>query len=134
MCLVLAKGGGRIVDALDSSHSPSNKALELTGGRRRRPTAGQRHSVKEEFSWYEEKRIGLGYDFLLQIDAGIRFIERDPEIYQIGYKGTRKHIIKRFPYKMIYLLEKHKIIILAIIHSKRNPNLIIRRIDDSDKS
>ena len=61
--------------------------------------------LNEAFSWYEEKRIGLGYDFLLQIDASIRFIERNPEIYPISYKGTRKHIIKRFPYKIIYLIE-----------------------------
>ncbi len=28
----------------------------------------------ETFSWYEDNRQGLGYDFLLQVDAGLRFI------------------------------------------------------------
>ena len=47
------------------------------------------NDLKEAFSWYEDKRQGLGYDFLLQIDAGLRFIERNPEICPPEYKGTR---------------------------------------------
>ena len=84
--------------------------------------------LKEAFSWYEDKRIGLGYDFLLQVDAGINFINRNPEIHPIEYKGTRKHLIKRFPYKIIYLVEEEEIIILAVIHGKRRPDLIKKRI------
>ena len=26
------------------------------------------HDLKEAFSWYEDNRTGLGYDFLLQIE------------------------------------------------------------------
>ena len=85
--------------------------------------------IIEAFSWYEDKRTGLGYDFLLQVDAGINFIYRNPEIHLIEYKGTRKHLIKRFPYKIIYLVEEEKIIILAVMHGKRRPDLIKKRID-----
>ncbi|WP_211341342.1 type II toxin-antitoxin system RelE/ParE family toxin [Desulfoglaeba alkanexedens] len=55
------------------------------------------NDLKEAFSWYEDKRQGLGYDFLLQIEAGLKFIERNPEICPPEHKGTRKHLIKRFP-------------------------------------
>jgi len=70
--------------------------------------------LKEAFSWYEDKRTGLGYDFILQVDAGINFINRNPEIHPIEYKGTRRHLIRRFPYKTIYLVEEEEIIILAV--------------------
>ncbi len=43
--------------------------------------------LKEAFSWYENKRLGLGYD--LQADAGIRFIERNLEVHPLEYKRTR---------------------------------------------
>ncbi|MEW6201132.1 MAG: type II toxin-antitoxin system RelE/ParE family toxin [bacterium] len=65
----------------------------------------------------------------MQIDAGINFINRNPEIHPIEYKGTRKHVIKRFPYKIIYLVKKEKVIILAVIHTKRRSDLIKKRID-----
>ena len=38
------------------------------------------HDLKEAFSWYEDNRTGLGYDFLLQVDAGINFIQRNPDL------------------------------------------------------
>ncbi|MDP2681535.1 MAG: type II toxin-antitoxin system RelE/ParE family toxin [Deltaproteobacteria bacterium] len=87
------------------------------------------NDLKEAFSWYEDNRLGLGYDFLLRVDVGLRFIERKPEIHAPEYKGTRKHLIKRFPYKIIYLVEKERIIVLAVIHGKRSPDLIKKRID-----
>jgi mRNA-degrading endonuclease RelE of RelBE toxin-antitoxin system len=69
--------------------------------------------LKEAYSWYEDKRTVLGYDFLLQVDAGLNSIARNPNINPLEYKGTRKHLLKRFPYKIIYLIEKEKIIVLA---------------------
>lgn len=49
--------------------------------------------LTEAFVWYEDKRDGLGFDFLLQVDAGLRFVARNPKIYAPAYKGTRKHIV-----------------------------------------
>ncbi len=86
------------------------------------------NDLKEAFSWYEDKRIGLGYDFLLQVDAGIRFIERNPEVCSSQYKGTRRHLIKRFPYKIVYFVKEANIIVLAVIHGKRSPSLIKKRV------
>lgn len=85
--------------------------------------------LKEAYSWYEDKRQGLGHDFLLQVDAGLNFIARYPDIHPIEYKGTRKHLLKRFPYKIIYLVENNRIVILAVIHGRRSPALIKKRIE-----
>ena len=32
------------------------------------------NDLNEAFSWYEDKRQGLGHDFLLQVDAGLRIL------------------------------------------------------------
>jgi len=88
------------------------------------------NDLKETFSWYEDKRKGLGHDFLLQVDGGLKFLERNPEIFKPEYKGIRKHLIKRFPYKIIYLLKKPMIFVIAIIHGKRSQHLITERIDN----
>jgi hypothetical protein len=61
------------------------------------------NDLRESFLWYEEKRQGLGHDFLLQIEAGLKFIQRNPELTPVEYKEARKRIIKKFPYKIIYL-------------------------------
>ena len=81
------------------------------------------------FSWYEDNRTGLGYDFFLQVDVGINVIKRSPEIHPIEYKETRKHLIKRFPYKIIYFVNEEKIIILAVLHGKRSFELLKSRVN-----
>lgn len=86
--------------------------------------------LKGAFFWYEDKRVGLGHDFLLQVNAGLNFIMRNPVIHPIEYKGARKHIVKRFPYKIIYFVEQEKIIVLAVLHGKRRPDLLKKRMDD----
>ncbi len=91
-----------------------------------RPEAEE--DLKEVFSWYEHNRTGLGYDFLLQVDAGINFIKRKPESHPTEYKGTRKHLIKRFPYKIIYFIEEEKIVVIAVLHGKRSPDLLKKRL------
>lgn len=85
--------------------------------------------LKKAFLWYEDKRTGLGSDFLLQVDAGINFINRNPETHPVKYRGTRKHLIKRFPYKIIYFIEEEKIIVIAVLHGRRSPNLLKKRLD-----
>ena len=85
--------------------------------------------LKEAYSWYEDKRQWLGHDFLLHVAAGLNFIKRSPNIHPIEYRGTRKHLIKRFPYKIIYLVENDRIIVLAVIHGRRSPALIKKRRD-----
>ena len=80
--------------------------------------------LEEGFQWYQKKRKGLGYDFLLQVDAGLKFIQRNPEIHNIEYKGTRKHLVRKFPYKIVYLIDVDRVVILGIIHSRRHPDFM----------
>lgn len=91
-----------------------------------RPEAEQ--DVQKAFLWYEKNRLALGCDFLLQVDAGLQFIQRNPEVHPAEYKEVRTHILKRFPYKMIYRIETGNIIILAVLHGKRGPAVMKKRV------
>lgn len=91
-----------------------------------RPEAEE--DIAEAFSWYEARRRGLGHDFLLQVDAAFRFLGRDPLVFPEQYKGVRRHLLKRFPYKILYRAKNKKVIILAVIYGGRDPNWIKKRI------
>jgi len=80
------------------------------------------------FQWYEGRRIGLGHDFLLQVDAGFRFLERTPLVFPEIYRGIRRHLIKRFPYKIYYLVEETTVVILAVVYGGRDPQWIRKRL------
>lgn len=88
------------------------------------------NDVSEIFDWYESQRIGLGFDFLLQIDSGIRLIGYNPKLFSEQYKGVRRYLIRRFPYKLFYRMEKNRVVVLAVIHAVRDPDWTKKRISN----
>lgn len=77
--------------------------------------------LSEAVSWYEKKVKGLGANFLLNIEAAIESIIRTPEAFTPIYKNTRRALVRKFPFGIHYLIEKEKIVVLAIFHARRNP-------------
>ncbi|NLF30144.1 MAG: type II toxin-antitoxin system RelE/ParE family toxin [Planctomycetes bacterium] len=84
-----------------------------------------RHEAEEElaaaFAWYEERVPGLGAAFLLAVEAVIESIGRNPMRHALVYKSVRQALTRRFPYKVLYLVEESRVIVLAVFHARRNP-------------
>ena len=82
--------------------------------------------AREEFSaavrWYEEQRPGLGvelFDAVVQATSGI---QAQPEIGTLSRdRRTRRVLVQRFPYQVVYRLSANEIVIVAIAHLKRKP-------------
>ena len=73
--------------------------------------------------WYEAQRPGLGGDLYDAVNGTIESITRQPELGSTDYADrlSRRVLISRFPYHVVYRLEADAIIILAIAHMKRRP-------------
>jgi plasmid stabilization system protein ParE len=84
--------------------------------------------VSEAYSWYDERRIGLGEEFLTCVDAGIQSICRNPEMHPIVYKNYRRGMVRRFPYSIFYEHISNTVIIYAVFHTSQNPLKWHRRI------
>ena len=83
--------------------------------------------ASDEFSeavrWYEARRSGLGGEFFDAVAATLSLIETRPEIgTTISADGlTRRALLARFPYQVVYRLRPTEIVIAAIAHLKRRP-------------
>lgn len=71
--------------------------------------------------WYNEKKEGLGDEFLLVLDAKINAVLRNPEQFQVVHRNVRRALIKRFPYGVFYIIENGRIVVIAIHHTSRKP-------------
>ena len=70
--------------------------------------------------WYDKVKDGLGESFLQDLNERLEKISLFPTSFQqISNSGIRQTLLKRFPYHIIYVNEKDKIIILSIYHVKR---------------
>ena len=79
--------------------------------------------LAEAVGWYETRRAGLGGEFFDAVVVALTLIEARPEIgTAISADGqTRRLLVDRFPYQVVYRLRPTEIVIAAIAHLKRRP-------------
>jgi len=59
---------------------------------------------------YNDKREGLGDEFVLALDAKINAIQRSPLQFQIVYKNVRRALTERFPFGIFFIIEKGNVV------------------------
>ena len=84
--------------------------------------------IDEAYSWYEERRPGLGEDFLGCVDASIHTICRMPDLYAKVHKDYRRALVRRFPYAIFYEYTGGKVFVYSIFHTSRNPDKWKKRL------
>jgi len=81
--------------------------------------------AEEEFfkaiDYYENIESGLGYDFALEVYSAIKISADYPEAWAMMDSDVRRTLVKRFPYGILYSIEKERIFILAVMNLHRNP-------------
>ncbi len=84
--------------------------------------------LAEGFDWYEQRRSGLGGEFLNEVQTRLRSIEQNPLRYAAVYRSARQALVRRFPYKVLYLFEGDKVEVLSVVHAKRQPQFWQERV------
>lgn len=82
--------------------------------------------LEEAAAWYEQRRSGLGDEFMEAVDDALAFIAQwphsgspTPEVPS-DLRIRRAHV-RRFPYHIVYLEMLGVIRILAFAHDRRSP-------------
>jgi plasmid stabilization system protein ParE len=79
--------------------------------------------------WYEEQRPGLGAEFFDAVVETTALIRERPESGPLSPDGrTRRLMVHRFPYQVVYSVATDKIVIVAVAHLKRRPGYWERRV------
>jgi len=84
--------------------------------------------IQESVNWYNDKVDGLGLEFIFELKNAESQIIHNPESWPIYEAGTRRYLMKRFPYGIIYLVSEQKIQIVAVAHCKRKPGYWKKRL------
>ena len=71
--------------------------------------------------WYERQQPGLGAEFLLCVEEVFARLNRTPEMYEEVYRGVRRALTRRFPYAVYYRVAANDVVVLGILHTRRDP-------------
>jgi hypothetical protein len=85
---------------------------------------------REAKEFYEIEQSGLGNRFAKDIREATHRITLFPEAWPLEKSEIRKCILHKFPYKILYSIQKGEIIILAFAHMHRMPSYWEERIKD----
>jgi toxin ParE1/3/4 len=86
-------------------------------------TAAAAAEIDRASDWYEQHSPPARLGFLRALDRTIGFIVDHPEQYQIAYRETRRALVSGFPYILFYTFTDRRVVVLACIHTARDPNL-----------
>ncbi len=78
--------------------------------------------VQQAYRWYEQRRTGLGDDFLAGVEEVFERLRQTPEVHQLIYRDVRRALPRRFPYNIYYRLHADRVEVIAVQHSRRDPS------------
>jgi plasmid stabilization system protein ParE len=86
-----------------------------------------RAELRSAALWYDERRPGLGDEFIAEVSAALDRIGNAPESYP-AWPGPRardplirKTTVQRFPYVIAFEKHERHLLVLAVAHAKRRP-------------
>ena len=71
--------------------------------------------------WYAERSATAAVAFSDEMDAAESAIARLPDAWPVFDGNTRRYLLRRFPFSLIYRVESHRVLIVAVAHGHRRP-------------
>jgi hypothetical protein len=84
--------------------------------------------AEEAVKYYEKKVPGLGRRFYNSFLASLTEVETKPFVHSYLQPPVRRCKIKKFPYKIFYIINDKIIVVIGLAHAKRSNAFVKRRL------
>ena len=71
--------------------------------------------------WYAERSQAAAAGFSDELDDAEAAIIERPEAWPTFDHGTRRYLLRRYPFSVVYRVELDRILIVAVAHGHRRP-------------
>jgi len=80
-----------------------------------------RAEVLAAFDWYYERSHSVAEAFLQAVEHAGQAIGDAPETWPEYLYGTRRYLLRQFPFVVVYRMKEQRIEIVAVAHGHRRP-------------
>lgn len=84
--------------------------------------------AREARDWYELRSDNAAVAFVAELDCAVERISVSPERWARYLHGTRRYLMKRYPFAVVYRTLGDRLQIVAVAHGRRRPGYWRRRI------
>lgn len=89
---------------------------------------GAAEDVKNAIAWYQERNPKIAMDFIEELHRAASIIRDAPERWPIGKNDTRRFLLWRFPFAIVYSEQQFVVTIWAGAHGSRRPGYWAHRL------
>lgn len=72
-------------------------------------------------NWYAERSKPAAVAFVAEVDRAVDLIARHPDRWALYKFGTRRLLLRRFPFSIVFRRRGETILVLAVEHQRRRP-------------
>lgn len=91
-------------------------------------TAATERELDEAVSFFETRRTGLGLAFAAEVALAVSRIEQYPHAWQSLAGDTRRCLLRKFEYGLVYRVRDDTATIYAVMHLRRRPTYWRKRL------
>ena len=93
-------------------------------------TEAAQNDFAEAIDWYEDESLEVADRFEQAIDEIVRRIEDNPRQFAPSPFDTRRAVLRRFPYLLIFRERADACYVVAVFHTSRDPSLWQERVSE----
>lgn len=82
--------------------------------------------ILNAFDYYEEQQLGLGDYFLNTLKNRFANLLQQPNACTVVYASFRQAVVPKFPFVIVYEIEREAIIVFSVFHTSRDPKRKIK--------
>ena len=84
--------------------------------------------AREARDYYLSKTAAAEEAFRSELERAVELIREHPETWPTYVHGTRRFVLRRFPYSIVYRTDGTTSLIVAVAHAKRKPGFWRSRV------
>jgi plasmid stabilization system protein ParE len=92
-------------------------------------TPQAKQEIDDAFEWYLERSLHAAQAFLDELEQAFAAIARSPMTWPTYEAGTRRYVLRSFPYSVVYREKPGGVAVIAVCHQKRHPRYWVSRLD-----
>lgn len=77
--------------------------------------------ARAAYAWYRERNAVAAAAFMDELDAAVLAIGTDPLAWPAYLAGTRRYLLRRFPFSVVFRVREDGLQVVAVAHARRRP-------------
>ena len=77
--------------------------------------------------WYESRSAEAAEAFVAELDVALEKVSEVPRSWPLYLAGTRRYLLRRFPFFVVFRETDDRVQIVAVAHARRRPGYWIGR-------